>query len=248
MATLENLSQKLRGMFDRAGPGRPMKHGVFEALCLTLMKLRHNLTMRVMQALTGIHAVTISRYVLRVTKALGEFPLATGNAGASLIVDSTNVRTACREQSAYSGYKHHRCAKVRVIVREDGQIVDVSKSYPGAAHDKTIWNKEARRVLPRLRGKVLADKAYAGAIGEGEMLVRPVKRNETAWREDKDTAKAGNRALSKALVRIEHCFARLKVWKILSGLFPYRWTKLGDVVLALAVVHNVIRTPLRREL
>ncbi|MGT2494765.1 transposase family protein [Cupriavidus basilensis] len=51
-------------------------------------------------------------------------------------------------------------------------------------------------------------------------------------------AKAHNAALSKIRVRIEHGFARLKTWKVLSGFFPDHWTRLGDVVQALAVVHN----------
>jgi len=63
-----------------------------------LAKLPHNLTMRAMQAITGIHAVTISRYVLRVMRALGELPLADGRTGTTLIVDTTSTRTACMEK------------------------------------------------------------------------------------------------------------------------------------------------------
>ncbi|WP_414224874.1 transposase family protein [Cupriavidus necator] len=89
--------------------------------------------------------------------------------------------------------------------------------------------------------QVLADKAYAGAAGEGSLLHRPIKRGETSWRLDMEGSKLRKAALSKVRVCIEHCFARLKNWKVLSGLFPYHWTRLGDVVWALAVVHNVER-------
>lgn len=193
-----------------------------------------------MQAITGIASATISRCVLRVAQALGEMPLAPLNRSV-LIVDSTSARVASREAKAYSGYKHHRCAKVQVVTRKDGQIVDVSQSYPGSVHDKRIWNVETTRLLPMLRGKVLADKAYAGAAGEGSLLHRPIKRGETAWKLDKESSKTRNATLSKVRVRIEHCFPRLKNWKVLSGLFPFHWTRLGDVVRALAVVHNVER-------
>ncbi len=70
-----------------------------------------------------------------------------------LIVDSTSARVASREAKAYSGYRDHRCAKVHVVTRKDGQIVDVSQRYPGSGHDKRIWNIEATRLLPMLRGR-----------------------------------------------------------------------------------------------
>jgi hypothetical protein len=84
-----------------------------------------------------------------------------------------------------------------------------------------------------------ADKAYAEAAGEGTSLLRPVKRGERAYTENPEQAKAFNRGLSKIRVRVEHVFARLKTWRVLSGLFPYRWPRLGEVVRALAVVHNL---------
>ncbi|WP_439673047.1 hypothetical protein [Cupriavidus necator] len=71
-----------------------------------------------------------------------------------------------------------------------------------------------------------------------ELLHRPIKRGESAWRLAKDAAMRWNGKLSKVRGRIEHCFARLNNWKVLGGLFPYHWTRLY-VVRALAVVHNM---------
>ena len=96
------------------------------------------------------------------------------------------------------------------MARSDGLITDVSPPYPGATHDKTLWNKVKR---PKHRENlVLGDKAYAGGLGEGEYLLRPIKRGETAYKQDKPTAKEFNRRLSRIRVRIEHVFARLKTW------------------------------------
>ncbi|MBP0639339.1 hypothetical protein J8I34_28920 [Cupriavidus sp. AcVe19-6a] len=50
---------------------------------------------------------------------------------------------ACTESKAYSGYKHHRRAKVQVVTHKDRRIVAVSQSYPGSVHDEKIWNMEA---------------------------------------------------------------------------------------------------------
>ena len=52
-----------------------------------------------------------------------------------------------------------------------------------------------------------------------------------------------NQELGKRRVKVEHVFARLKTFKVLQGLFPYRWERLGGIVRALAVVHNLNRQP-----
>jgi hypothetical protein len=57
---------------------------------------------------------------------------------------------------------------------------------------------------------ILADRAYAGAIGDGSFLHRPVRNNEMAYKADMFTAKEQNRKLSLKRVKIEHLFARLK--------------------------------------
>ena len=151
------------------------------------------------------------------------------------------------DQKAYSGHKHHRCAKVQVLANLDGQVVDVSPAYLGSVHDKTLWNKEAPRLKPLFDSLVLCDKAYAGATGEvgkpdaPACLVRPIKRGENAWKADPEKAKDFNRQLSKQRVGIEHVFARLKTWRVLGGLLQYRWERLGPIVRALAVVHNANR-------
>ena len=236
-AVLVCLTAQVRSHLNK-GRGRPFKHSVLVMTALALMKLRQSLTVRSMEALTGVDACTVARCVNRVIAALGALPLARKVLGARLIVDSTSIRVTTTRVDAYSGHKHHRCAKSQVLVRDDGQVVDVSASYVGSVHDKTSWNKEAPRLKHLLDQLVLADKAYAGASGEKEHLLRPIKRNETAYKDDKESAKAFNRGLSKVRVRVEHCFARLKTWKVLSGIFPMRWQRLGEVVRALAVVHN----------
>lgn len=45
----------------------------------------------------------------------------------------------------------------------------------------------------------------------------------------------------RGLGRGEHVFARLKTFKVLQGLLPYRWQRLGDILRALAVAHNLNR-------
>jgi hypothetical protein len=114
-----------------AGTFAPFKHSVLVMLALSLMKLRLNLTLRALEALTGIDSVTVSRCVNRVLAALGTLPLAGKAAGGLLLVDPTSVRVATTQENAYCGYKHHRCAKVQVIASAGGQVVAVSPAAPG---------------------------------------------------------------------------------------------------------------------
>jgi hypothetical protein len=240
-AVLLELVLQVRKSLIQNRRGRPFNHSVLVMPVLALMKLRQSLTVRSMEALTGVDSVTVSRCVNRVVSVLELLPLAKKVLGGQLITDTSSMRIGTTGTDAYSGHKHQRCAKVQALVREDGQIVDVSQAYAGSVHDKTIWNKEADRLKPLFDHLVLADKAYAGAKGEGEWLLRPIKRGETAYKQDKESAKAFNRGLSKIRVRVEHAFARLKTWKVLSGMFPFKWTRLGEVTRAIAVIHNLNR-------
>ena len=82
-------------------------------------------------------------------------------------------------------------------------------------------------------------QAYVGAFNEGEGLLRPIKRGERAAK--LPAAQAFNAELSRRRVRIEHVFARLKTFRVLQGLFPYRGEQLGTVLRAIALVHNLNR-------
>lgn len=140
---------------------------------------------------------------------------------------------------ASRGRPYQRCAKVQLVCDEAEQIAAVGRAWPGSVHDKTVFDKEGVRLADTLKSVMLADKAYAGATGEGSALLRPIKKGERAWKEP--GAARFNEELGKKRVKVEHVFARLKTFRALQGLFPYRWERLGDIVRALAVVHNLNR-------
>ena len=105
-------------------------------------------------------------------------------------------------------------------------------------HDKRIWNDAYGATKSTLKQIVLADKAYVGARGEGQILLRPHRRSDAAYKADKDSAKAFNRALSKIRVKVEHVFAQMKNFRVLSNLFPFHPDRYGEVFRAVAVIHN----------
>lgn len=221
------------------GRGRPPKHSLRIQIIAAILKLRINLTVRAIAALTGMPVATTARAIHRVIRWIADSGLGQ-HSTQMLIVDTTSVRIASSDIRAYSGHKHHRCAKVQVVATANGAITDVSDSYPGSMHDKRIWDAEASR-LALVDAVVLGDKAYAGGRGEGVTLFRPTKRNESTYLADKGAAKLRNRGISRVRVRIEHVFARLKCWRVIAGIFPYHWSTLGVVVKSLAVLHNLAR-------
>lgn len=236
-AQVEQVIRRIASRVPRRG--RPTKHSLRIQVIAAILKLRLNLTVRAIAALTGMPVATTARAIHRVVRCLAEGGLGQQSA-QMLIVDTTSVRIGSSEVKAYSGHKHHRCAKVQVVASANGAIVDVSDGYPGSVHDKRIWDAEAQR-LALGDVVVLGDKAYAGGHGEGVTLFRPTKRNESAYYSDKRAAKERNRQISRVRVRIEHVFARLKCWRVIAGIFPYHWSKLGVVVKSLAVLHNLAR-------
>jgi hypothetical protein len=80
--------------------------------------------------------------------------------------------------------------------------------HPGSVHDKVIWDREYDAVQPLLDRPVLADKAYVRARVEGDLLFRPIKRNERRWYENPQQAKSYNRLHGRWRVLVEPAFAR----------------------------------------
>ena len=230
--TLGAIASVLKNTFFKGAPGRPCRHGPLAMAGLVLMKMRHNLSGQAVEALTGVDAVTLSRYVHKVLKAV---------AHGFLLVDSTSVRVRSRARDSYSGHKHQSCAKVQVISDERGIACHVGRSWPGSVHDKTVYEREKVSLAQAFHSLMLADKAYAGVHDEGAALLRPIKKGERLWHEQPEMAQAFNRALSLKRVRVEHLFARLKTFKVLQGLFPYSPALLGPVMRLLALAHNLNR-------
>ncbi len=223
----------------RSARGRPPQNGPLVTIVLALMKLRLNVSLRVLEALTGIDSVTLSRCVNRSLAFLGTIQFRAPSKGEILIVDTTSTRVASTQDKSYSGYKHHKCAKAQVIVTAKGRVLHVSDTHAGSVHDKTIWNKEITNIPGLIEHLILADKAYAGAKEEVECLLRPVKKGETAYRDKPQETKEFNRTLSKTRVKVEHVFARLKSWRALQGLFAWRADRYAEIVKAVSVLYNL---------
>lgn len=223
------------------GPGRPCEYPLQVQVLVLLVKLRLDLPYRAIEVISGIDAVTASRMVRRMLGRLSDTSLARGAVGYYL-VDTTTVRIKKRQEQYYSGYKHHRGVKTQVLADEQRRIHHLSIAYPARVHDKVIWDRNVAQVQPLLDRPVLGDKAYVGAKLEGKGLIRPLRRNEGAYKTQPEPAKAFNRALSRRRVRIEHVMASLKRFRILGGRFSLALEWYPLVMKAVALVHNLEQT------
>lgn len=238
-ATLRALHQALLAAEPARARGRPLKQTRWVMLVVTLIKLRLDMPYRAIEIMVRLDAVTLHRYVQRIVSALSALALQP-DTGAPLkgflIVDSTGTRVRSTDIKDHSGHKHHKRRKCQAVVTEAREIVSVSRAFAGSVHDTRIWNEVFGATKPdRL---VLADKGYVGARGEDEVLLRPYKRSDVAYKADKERAKAFNRSLSKVRVTVEHVFAQMKAFRVLSNLFPSHPDRYGEVFAAVAVIHN----------
>ena len=218
--------------------GRPPRYPLSQQLCLTLFKLHNNLSYRVTEAIKGIDAVTASRIVNCVTTCLERAAVKDRSRPIFLVVDATVTQCGAKHPRFTSGHKHYKGVKTRVVCDEARIIRHVSQPGPATVHDKTIWDHERQNILAIKAPFIVADKAYAGACAK-QAVIRPSKRNETAYRSDPDRAKHENRLISALRVRIEHVIGSLKRYKILAERFPLALHRFHACMLAVALIHNM---------
>ncbi|MFE4967348.1 transposase family protein [Streptomyces sp. NPDC056660] len=129
-------------------------------------------------------------------------------------------------------HKHRRHGvNVQVVTDRVGQLLWISPTLPGRAHDLTAARAHRIiRICERQGVPILADRAYTGA---GPWLTTPLRR--PPGRELTLTQQTVNRALSAARAPVERGVARLKSWRIVrrSRCSPNRMSSIAAAVLTL---------------
>ena len=124
---------------------RPRKLSLTQALKITLIYLRHNLTEELLADIFRVSQPTISRAIHRIENALEKLPelsvpaLETlKNVPGSLVVDGTLIPVwnwASPGQTLFSG-KHKRTGfNHQVICTLNGRLLAITDPVPGARHD-----------------------------------------------------------------------------------------------------------------
>jgi len=127
-----------------------------------------------------------------------------------------------KQKQFYSGKGKQHTIKTQLTVASfghSGRILDVSNSYPGSTHDKTILDIEKTPLKFPIRTPQRFDSGYQGAHKDypNHYIIIPVKRPKGG--ELVDLEKDHNTAHSKRRVRSEHAIAKIKKFKVFAGLF-----------------------------
>ena len=132
----------------------------------------------------------------------------------ALLADVTEMppqKPSKKQKEKYSGKKKRHMLKVEMRMSEGGKIVHLSKVYGGRTHDFKIRKQER----PFHRDAVkLVDSGYQGLQKRESLVWLPFKRSKKKPLTSEQ--KAHNKTLASLRVPIEHKFAELKVFKILS--------------------------------
>ena len=196
--------------------GRPPALTLTQALKVTLLYHRHNLTEELLAELFTASQPTISRAINTIEKALETIlkplnkPLKESlKAPGSLVVDGTLIPTwnwRLLGKTNFSG-KHKRAGfNHQVICTLDGRLLAITDPVPGARHDAHAFRAHGLDKL--LDSSTLADKGYVG-LG----LATPARR-KPGVRLSREQRR-NNRVLNRLRSVVERVIAQIKIWRVL---------------------------------
>ena len=123
------------------------------------------------------------------------------------------------QKNYYSGKSKQHTIKTQISVASTGRIVDVTSSYPGSVHDKTIIDQE--KTIEKLDKRVphRFDSGYQGVRTDHpeHNTILPTKKPKNG--QLTDLQKELNKYNSKRRVVAEHALSRAKKFRILAVTF-----------------------------
>lgn len=142
-----------------------------------------------------------------------------------IIIDATEQKrrrpkNKRRQKTFYSGKKHQHSFKTQITVSKNGLILNVSKTYSGRIHDKTVLIEEKTiDKIPEDIKKYL-DRGYQRIQEEYKehKINLPIKRNR--WKKTLTRGeKIKNTKQAKKRIIVEHVLSRMKKYRILSDTY-----------------------------
>lgn len=142
------------------------------------------------------------------------------------------------QKKYYSGKKKQHSIKTQITASKSGRILDVTNSYPGSIHDKTVLDQEKtiekfdKRVPHRL------DSGYQGSQKDHpeHYLILPIKKPR--GKELSDLAKEHNTVNSKRRIVAEHALAKIKKYRVFKGEFRQKLTVYNQMFRNVAALLN----------
>ncbi|WP_323747515.1 transposase family protein [Catenulispora rubra] len=165
--------------------------------------------------------------------------------GEVVLIDGTLIPTRRRTGQAnrhnYSGKHHRHGLHFLALTDENGRLAWISAARPGRTHDATAARHD--HIVDHLKAAGLGALADLGFLGvdkpaDPDDLVIITGYKATRYRKLTTGQKTANKILAAGRAPVEHGFAHLKNWRILTKLRtnPARATNL---LRALLVLTNV---------
>jgi len=212
------LKRKKRSKIIRkTGGGRKQILSLSQSLFMILLYYRTYINHKFLGIIIGMDGSNVCRYFRRIQPLLAQIfriPERKINMAEDeileLIIDATEQESEKRKGSGYSGKKKKNTVKTQIMVTPKGKIKSVSKSVAGNMHDKKLYDKT--KVFTNIKVKRKGDLGYVGTI-----LEIPIKKQKNKLLTEEQ--KLFNKQFSKTRIIVEHVFAHLKKFKILSDKF-----------------------------
>jgi len=181
-------------------------------------------------ALLAAKASRLDRALRKITKPGGEVVLIDG----TLI--PTRRRTGRDNRPNYSGKHKRHGLHFLALTDENGRLIWISAARPGRTHDITAARRD--HIVDHLKAAglgAMADLGFLGLADTGEDPVVITGYKSTKKRKLTTGQKTANKVISAARALVEHGFAHLKNWRILTKLrvSPARATNLLRALLVL---------------
>lgn len=208
------------------GGGRNQELSLEDKLVMLLMYYRLYLTHEFLGFLFNLHNSNVSRHFNQLQPVLAQvfciptqrIPLSevevTEEQLVELFIDATEqqIQRPHRKQKIYySGKKKKHTLKNQLVVNARGKILEVSKSHPGATHDKKLYT--ITHVYTNKKSRPIADLGYLGVSTFQLPFKKPKRKQLTA------DQKQFNKKLSQKRIIIEHSIGKMKIFQILVQTF-----------------------------
>ena len=229
------------------GGGRKQELSLEDKLIMLLMYYRLYTTHELLGFIFKLHNSNVSRHINQLQPLLGKvFRIPTQRITLlevdlteeqliDLFIDATEqqIQRPHRKQKLYySGKKKKHTLKNQVVVNARGKILSVSKSHPGATHDKKLYTKT--HVYTTKKSKPIADLGYCGVTTLQLPFKKPKGKNLT------EEQKQFNKKLSRRRIIIEHIIGKMKIFQILVQTFRNPLSKHSLIFKNVAGIHNLM--------
>jgi hypothetical protein len=157
----------------------------------------------------------------------------------TIIVDVTEQviqRPQKKQKSYYSGKKKKHTLKTEIQVTSKGEIIRISKPYPGSRHDFDI-RKSEKPIAKNIR--IYADRGYQGLQNLNPQACIPFKRSKL--KKLNSFQKQFNRELSRKRVKVENVIGDMKRHKILQERYRNKRESYHIKTIIIAGIVNIKR-------